>query len=316
MSFLDNIKSSKGQSIIFGIVGVIISYVLLTYGMKVIFPKLHLYKNQIMEKILDTKKVSVPLTIGMCNFDSSTIELNTSNSRKAAYVYLPQSNNLKGGVQFSYTFWLDVKSYNNADLSNRVIFMRGINTLMEGYDNNTPFVICPLVKFAQLSQANSEDSNTYIEIIFNTLNNPRSTIVLDQSVFNLTRSTNRNPRWFLITLTFQDYVDYNNIERGVQIESYINNNLVYTDVIKNDSLKVNNGNVYITPTQVPLESTNSFYADIRYHNYALNVVDIEKIYDKGVAHEKGACSTAKVNAAGFKEVDTDTYQRLSMTNFL
>ena len=41
MSFLDNIKSSKGQSIIFGIVGVIISYVLLTYGMKVIFPKLH-----------------------------------------------------------------------------------------------------------------------------------------------------------------------------------------------------------------------------------------------------------------------------------
>lgn len=314
MSFLDKLKSSQGQSILFGLVGVIISYVILTYGMRAIFPRLYRDNAVIAENILEIKKVSVPLTVGMCNFDSSSMELNTSNPRKTAYIYLPQSNNLKGGVQFSYSFWLDVKSNNNADLSDRVIFMRGINTLLQGYDNNLPFVVCPLVKFAKLRQANSEENTPYLEIIFNTLQNPRTMITLNQSVFNLTRSTNTNPRWFLITITFQDYIDINKSEKGIQIESYINNNLVYTDIIKNDSLKVNNGDFYITPAKGPSESTNSYYADIMYHNYALDVTQIEKIYNKGVSHQKGACFTAKYSTN--VDVDSDMYQRLSMTNFL
>ena len=241
--------------------------------------------------------------------------MNTSNPRKSAYIYLPQSNNLKGGAQFSYSFWLDIKSYNNTDLSNRVIFMRGINKLMESYDNSLPFVACPLVKFGNLTAADSETfDNSYLEVYFNTLKNPRAKVEFNQSVFEFTRSTNQNPRWFLITIVFQDYVDFNRAEKGIQVQSFINNNLVYTDIIKNDSLKVNNGDFYITPTITPIESTNSFYADITYHNYALDVIDIEKLYNKGVTQEKGACTTAKHST--FKNINSNYYQRLSMNNFL
>lgn len=315
MSLFDKIKSSKNSSLIFGMIGVITSYVIITYGMKVIFPKLYKYQKINPLRILDVGKTSVPLSIGMCNFDSSTIELNTSNPRKAAYVNLPQSNNLKGGAQFSYSFWLDIKSYNNKDLSNRVIFMRGINKLIPGYDNNLPFVNCPLVKFGNLSSADSQSKDkSYLEIYFNTLNNPRSNIKLNQSVFELTRSTNQNPRWFLISIVFQDFVDFNKTEKGIQIQSFINNNLIYTDFIKNDSLKVNNGNFYITPTQTQIDSTNSFYADITYHNHAINVIDIERIYNKGVSKKQGACRTAKHST--FKDINSDYYQRLSMNNFL
>lgn len=315
MSIIDKIKSSKWSKLIFGVIGIIISYIILTYGMKALFPKLYRFQQLKSQKILDVRKSSIPLSIGMCNFDSSTIELNTSNPRKAAYIYLPQSNNLKGGTQFSYSFWLDIKSYNNQDLSNRVIFMRGINKLMEGYDNSLPFVNCPLVKFGNLKAADSESiDNTYLEVFFNTLKNPRAKIELNQSVFELTRSTSSNPRWFLISIVFQDYVDFNRSERGIQVQSFINNNLVYTDIIKNDSLKVNNGNFYITPTNTNLETTNSLYADITYHNFALDVVQIEKIYNKGVTQKNGACTTAKHST--FKEVNTDYYQRLSMNNFL
>lgn len=315
MSIIDKIKSSKYSKVIFGVIGITISYIVLTYGMQKLFPKLHMYKSLQARELLSIQKTSTPLTIGMCNFDSSTIELNTSNPRKTAFIYLPQSNNLKGGTQFSYSFWLDIKSYNNRDLSNRIIFMRGINKLMQGYDNNLPFIACPLVKFGDLSAADSESiDNTYLEVYFNTLKNPRAKVEFNQSVFEFTRSTNQNPRWFLITLVFQDYVDFNRAEKGIQIQSYINNNLVYTDIVKNDSLKVNNGDFYITPSVTPIESTNSFYADITYHNFALDVVQIEKIYNKGVSMEKGACTTAKHST--FKNVNSDYYQKLSMNNFL
>ena len=316
MSIIDKIKSSKYTSrIIFGITGIIISYIILTYGMKILFPKLHTYQKLDAQKILSIGKTSVPLSIGMCNFDSSTIELNTSNPRKSAYIYLPQSNNLKGGAQFSYSFWLDIKSYNNSDLSNRVIFMRGVNKLMEGYDNSLPFIACPLVKFGDLSAADSGTvSNAYLEVYFNTLKNPRAKVEFNQSVFEFTRSTNQNPRWFLITIVFQDYIDFNRAEKGIQVQSFINNNLVYTDIVKHDSLKVNNGNFYITPTINTIESTNSFYADITYHNYALDAVEIESIYNKGVTKRQGACTTAKHST--FKDINSNYYQKLSMNNYL
>ena len=313
------INESPYSGVIFGIVGIIIAYVMNTYGMAVIFPKLYKYKNQ-ARKALNVPKMSVPLTMGVCNFDSSTIEINTSNPRKSAFVELPHSNNLKGGTQFSYTFWLDTKSYNSVDLNDRTIFMRGINKLDYNVSRSIPLITCPLVKFgpylepAKSTSSSDANRHPYLEVYFNTLKNPHAKISLNQSVFDFTRSTSQNPRWFLITLVFQDFVDFNNTERGIQVQSYINDNLVYTDVIKNDSLKVNKGDFFITPSTREIENTNSFYADITYHNYALNVNEIDQIWSRGVTNENAACTSAKQRSLKF--VDTDQYQKLSMNNYL
>lgn len=317
--FVKKINENPYSGVIFGIVGIIIAYVMNTYGMAVIFPKLYAYNNE-STNILNISKKSVPLTMGVCNFDSSTIEINTSNPRKSAYVDLPHSNNLKGGTQFSYTFWLDTKSYNSRDLNDRIIFMRGINKLDYSVSRSLPLIICPLVKFGPyLSPARSSNSNDfnrqpYLEVYFNTLKNPHAKISLNQSVFDFTRSTSQNPRWFLISIVFQDFVDFNNTERGIQVQSYINDNLVYTDVIKNDSLKVNQGDFFVTPSTREIENTNSFYADITYHNHAISVNEIDDIWRRGVTNENGACTSAKQRSLKF--VDTDQYQKLSMNNYL
>ena len=307
------------KGIIFGTVGIIISYIMITYGVPHVFPRLTQFQTRNAEvgNILDIGKKSVPLTMGGCNFDSSVIEINTSNAFTSGYVHLPQSNNLKGGVQFSYSFWLDTKSYNLYDLRDRIIFMRGINSRKyEGYDH--PFIACPLVKFGNFNQANSvvkDNRNSYIDVIFNTIKKPHASVSLNQEVFDLTRSTNQNPRWFLITICFKDYIDFNQYERGIQIQSYINDNLVNTDVIKNDSLKVNNSNFYITPNEhmIDVVNTNSMYADITYYNYALSISEIEKIYKRGVIDD-GACSTAKTNS--IRMTNDNKYQRLDANNFL
>lgn len=317
----NNDMSNVYKGFLFGTIGIIISYILITYGVPYMFPKLTIFEkaNSEINNILDVGKKSVPLTLGVCNFDSSSVEINTSHPSSTGYVHLPQSNNLKGGVQFTYTFWLDTKSYNMGDLADRIIFMRGVNNkTYSGYD--FPFVACPLVKFgSNIGAANTQDgvNTSYIDILFNTLKKPHAKISLNNDVFEFTRSTNQNPKWFLITLIFQDYFDFNYHERGIQVQSYINDNLVYTDVIKNDSLKVNNSNFYITPNTTSEDDsttkvTNSLYADITYHNYALTINDIEYIYNMGVVDETNACTTAKTKSIRL----SDKYQNLSKNAFL
>lgn len=311
------------EGFVYGIVGIVISYLLITYGIMLLFPKLHEYEKATsrMENTLNVNKMSAPLSIGVCNFDSSTIQLNTSNPRTAGFVHLPQSNNLKGGAQFSYSFWLDTKSYNMYDLSDRVIFMRGVHDKKYSeFSSSLPFVACPLVKFGpSIGQANTDkfgNRSPYLEVIFNTTKNPHSRIGLNQAVFDMTRSTNMNPRWFLITITLKDYVDFRNYEHGIQVQSFINDNLVYTDVIKNDSLKLNNSDFYITPNDASMQvkNINSMYADITYYNYALSINEIESIYNRGVTNENSVCSTAKANS--MRAVSDDKYQRLDKNNFL
>lgn len=303
------------SAVLFGVVGLIIDYLIINYGIPMIFPNVYKY-NKIQNK-LDVSLVNVPLTMGACNFDSSMVELNTSNPFGNGFVYMPHSNNLKGGVQFSYSMWLDVKAGTNL-LQNKIIFTKGLkhkvfNDVIQSLDY---LVKCPLVKFGSL-ETNNEDSS-YLIIQFNSMKNPHNEIKLNNNVFNLTKSTRSNPRWFLITLVFQDYIDFSNAEKGIQIQSFINDNLVSTEIIKNDSLKINSGNVFITPTQQDIYGdkidgdAESFYADLTYYNYALNIIDIEKIYSYGVSNESG-CVTAKYTS---QSKIKDSYHKLSMNNYL
>lgn len=308
-------------SLLAGVIGIIINYTVINYGIPMVFPSVYSF-NSIKHK-LDVSKVAVPLTIGSCNFDSSTLALNTSNPYKDGFIFMPNSNNLKGGSQFSYTFWLDIKSGYAKHLNNVNIFMRGNKNIKTGVlnidqttsqKNTIPLVVCPLVKFSKFE--GSDDRVNFLEIFFNTLKNPHNKIVINEDVYKFITSSNSNPKWFLVTITFQDYVDFSNAEKGIQIQNYINDNLVSTKILKNDTLKTNNGNVFLTPnfteedTQIEGES---FYSDLTYFNYALDIIEIENIYKRGINDASGQCVTAKYSS---KNNTKDYYHKLSMNNYL
>lgn len=315
-------------SLLAGVIGIIINYVVINYGIPIAFPSVYTFNS--MKNKLEVSKVAVPLTIGSCNFDLSAITLNTSNPYKDGFVFMPNSNNLKGGSQFSYTFWLDIKSGYANHLNDINIFMRGNKNVKKGlYDKTTskntfPLVTCPLVKFSSNLNKNAQDPHSnqatrggFLEIIFNTMKNPYNKVVIDEDVYKYITSSNSNPKWFMITITFQDYIDFSNAEKGIQIQNFINDNLVSTKVIKNDTLKTNNGNVFLTPSFGDDETQEvdgeSFYSDLTYFNYALDIIEIENIYKRGITDASGQCVTAKYSS---KENTKDYYHKLSMNNYL
>lgn len=317
-------------SLLAGVSGIIVNYLVISYGIPLAFPSV--YKYQQIKNKLNVTKVAVPLTTGSCSFDTSSVELNTSNPNKDGFVFMPSSNNIKGGSQFTYSFWLDIKSSYKTHLNDTNIFMRGNKSTKKGlYDSNVankyPMIVCPLIKFPNniVPVINNGDSSTdthkseLLEIIFNTTNNPHTSFVIDEDVYKFISSSNSNPRWFLITITFQDYIDFSNSEKGIQVQNFINDNLVSTKVFKNDSLKTNIGNVYLTPSFTEDDSgssynSSSYYADLTYFNYALDIIEIENLYKRGVSNADGQCITAKYSTK--KSTSPDYYHTLGMNNYV
>lgn len=298
------------KNIVFIIVGIIINILVLKYGMQFIFP--NLTKMRTISNKLDITKQSVSIISGKCNFGTSKTEINTSNPDKPAFVWLPDSNNLKGGAQFSYTFWLNLKA--NTKLQDKIIFTRG--SMIQDKTANPPTYVskCPMVRINSLTSHFPE-----LEISYNTLGKVDNYIQLNEEIFNMIVSTSRNPKWFMISITFQDYVDFSDSEHGVQVQVFINDHLVKTVVNKNDSLKLNYGNIIVTPNTNEGEEMDetssdqqSFYSDITYHNYALDILGIQSLYYKGMSSTAG-CITARDTAT---ENISSAYQQLSLHNNL
>jgi hypothetical protein len=285
------------KSIGFFLVGVIINFIILKFGMKMMFPIVYRFKD--MQDILSIPKHSVVLKNGACLLSTPKTIINASNPDNTGFIWLPDSNNLKGGAQFSYTFWIDLKA--NSTLVDKILFLRG--SLKKDIDGSY-ITKCPLVKIT-----NSEYPKFNIE--FNTMNKMNNMISLDEDVFKMIQSGSSGSRWFLISITFQDYIDFKNSEHGIQCQIMINDNLVKTVVFKDDALKINNGDVIITPDDEDIDS-NSSYADLTYHNYALDIFDVQSIHNKGVS-DLYSCTDAK---SLMTEDMQRLYQRLSTYNHL
>lgn len=307
------------QKAAYAAAGALASAFLTSMVVPLFFPNVTIIKKTKDE--LNTRKVKIPITYGTCNFAASSVEINTSNPSRTDYVYLPDSNNLKGGAQFSYTFWLKLTS-SKLNNSGKIIFMRGIHSSkydtslskgrVEGHsDNSETLVKCPLVRFAN---DRSNNLRPCLDIEFNTLKNPHNVVKLDQGVFDLLQSSAENSKWYLVSLVFQDYIDFTNQERGVQIQIFLNDTLVRTETVKNDSIKINHGDILLTPTKDSTDS-ESYYNNLIYYNYALDIIEIQNIF-LARANQEG-CSTAKDKS--FVDLSMQTkkeYNRLSLYNQL
>lgn len=232
-----------------------------------------------------SKKESIVLVDGICDFGSSQT-INTSNSFKNNYVDIPPSVNKEGGIEFSYTFWLKL---DNALSSEVVLFTKGMNpesnTLKDKfskvYNNDVidnkieKLIMCPMVKA----------STNKLTVKFNTAKKIHNEVVFDINPErrNIIISSQSNPRWFLFTITFKDgnyQTEYGMNTKGVIVNLYVNEEHVQNKFIENDTININNGNMYIFPdSRSGVDDCK--IGNIYYYNWTLNAFEVESIFVKG-----------------------------------
>lgn len=249
----------------------------------------------------DKVKLSVPIIEGKIIMNNSPVTIDTSDPSQVEYLSLPPSNNLKGGIQYSYSMWMNKAGLTSA-VANRMLFMRGLKTTSKVVtlnndieqsggiwkigDNATdtynaatslstePLVKQPLVKFGS-------DENE-LKIQFNTLKNPSNEIVITGDMMTLLNTN----AWYLLTFTFQDGYGIDGFENGVMVKFFINDKEMMTKTIPHDALVLNQDPIYILPnlstTDVDTYSTISgAMADFTYHNYALSQNEMLALVIKG-----------------------------------
>lgn len=217
--------------------------------------------------------------------DSSSFaekSFNTSIDSVDSYVPLRHSVNLKGGAQYSYSFWLYVGD--GSVFNNQVLFLHGdaakYNYTVTDSITKTRRSVHDYVSFAPIFALGSNSMEFSIQ--FNTLHNLKEELkittlksendALRQNMLSLFAG-----KWMMITVVFEDNMPISDFESGVVVKFYANDTL-YQVGRYNTTLKQNNGNLYLLPGG---SVTGLKVADMSYFNYALDDTAISKRWRKG-----------------------------------
>jgi hypothetical protein len=105
---------------------------------------------------------------------------------------------------------------------------------------------------------------------------------LDAEIFSILKSSKKNPKYNLITISFQDNFDFGGRERGIKVEAFIDDALVKTSSFENNSLRMNEGKIILFANNIEEnDNIDADFAELMYHNYAMNIYDVESLYNKG-----------------------------------
>lgn len=271
MSTNANSKSGAGiivLQVIAGLVVVYIIYLLLIWVLKtdkIKIDKLYSANKQEVVNVLD----------GFV--DSSMKKTSFNTTMPIAFNYLPirPSINIKGGSQFTYSFWINIGSgaYDN-NAANKVLLLKGsdipydftVTNINKGeavLNDNQRLVYCPMIKFGS-------DLRT-IEARFNTLDNHDEALIIqnktsDDSLLRNNLFSMIQNSWVLFTFTFEDNVPINEFENGIMVKFYVND-AVYKTGRYSSALKQNYGDLFVLPNDDPLAGIK--IADMRYYNYVV-----------------------------------------------
>lgn len=219
-----------------------------------------------------------------------------STMNQAAVNFLPivKSYNRRGGLQFSYSFWVKIDTrQGGAQLANQTILLRGDRRLFKWNkvtlgdkatgvaDDNQEFgpdilVKCPHIRFG--------DSFDELVVEFNTLADPNASFKISSSP-NPGPKERRNAlslmqgRWAMLTFAFEDNVGISNFEEGIMVRVYLNDDLYYTHRQKG-AFRRNQGDLYMAP-DFDQSINNVQIGDIKYFNYALPPRDVTEMYGRG-----------------------------------
>jgi hypothetical protein len=245
------------------------------------------------------KHVAVPID-GVLPFSYQELRIDAHNRSSDWYMYLPRSSNIKGGAQYSYSFWMNKNKL--VGVKDKVILLRGLknvqNTVTLGEPRPYPskdtitmdrihYVAkvqrevatkSPLIKFG----ANEDE----IVVQFNTLKNRHNEFKITSDILNALGTNN----WVMYTFTFEDYVAPYGFENGVVAKFFINDKEVFNRKFKYDALAINDGPLFVFPYRQDErpDERNKFVgslADLKYYNYALTAEEIRAITNKGFSKE-------------------------------
>lgn len=218
----------------------------------------------------------------------------TMNQSATNFLPIVQSYNRRGGLQFSYSFWIKVDTMQGgAQVAGGSILLQGDRRAFKwrkvtqgdadlGIPDKTvdfgPTVLlkCPHIRFGQ--------SFDEIVVEFNTLNDPGSSMTITSSPE--TGPENRHNalsliqgRWAMLTFAFEDNVGISNFEDGIMVRMYLNEDLYHTHRQKG-AFRRNQGDLFLGPG-FDQSNNNVHIGDIRYFNYALPPKDVAELYARG-----------------------------------
>ena len=208
------------------------------------------------------------------------------------YMGITPSSNIKGGAQFTYSFWISVGHPDSA--IGKPIFLRGDSKQTYTYNmankNVTDYVaMCPLFEFG----SNPMEFN----VRFNTIHNINE-------ILQITKSTSTNNmyrknmlsllanQWFLITIMFEDNIPINDFENGLSIKFYINQ-VLYESGTWATMLKQNTGNLFFFPSGSVSQCKIS---NFDYYNHTLSMADISAKFRAGPSQQPIASVTKSMTS--------------------
>lgn len=257
------------------LVGLVLLFVIYTISLWV----MQTDKVYMDAKVVSKEKIAIPILNGFVeNGAFGNTMMNTQSEYSDNYVPLPKSLNRMGGIQFSYTFWINLPSMDTSDemFENKILFFRGDRSsytfkTKDGKMVTDYAIVCPLVRFGETRKD--------IIVEFNTFDNIRESIAIPPESVLV-----ENGRWTMITIVLQDNIPINDFENGIKVQCFVDNLVAVTQSYRT-SLRMNDGNLYVLPSTSPFGGTNKIekgkLGNLTYYNYALNYQEVSQIYNKG-----------------------------------
>lgn len=238
----------------------------------------------------------------------------TINPSAFNFAALRRSFNRKGGAQFSYSMWLNLKDTSAANVAGKTLMMRGDprvygwKTILTdpstkattlGNTFSDVLIKCPRIRFGPTFDS--------LVIEFNTLADPGASVVVSsvaESGPSSDPSLRHNAlkliqgRWALLTFTFEDAVSISDFEDGIRIRFFINDLLFQTSTMAS-AFKQNSGDLLLLPaitktdpktgvktTEGPIGSAQ--IGNLAYYNYALGPEDVRSLFRAGPPRKPAA----------------------------
>jgi hypothetical protein len=256
-------------------------------------------RNQILDNEIAysrPSKLEVDVLRGYGNL-SRLVDKQWSTMNQGAGNFLPivQSYNRRGGLQFTYSFWIKVDTRSGgADVAQTVLLLRGDRRLFSWRrhtaadpDKQTPerveefgpdvLLKCPLIRFGKAFDE--------VVVEFNTLSDPNASFKIASSPASGPGGDRRNAlsliqgKWCMMTFAFEDNVGISNFEDGIMVRFYLNDDLYHTHR-QLGAFKRNQGDLHVAPNG-DRDNANINIGDIRYFNYAVSPSSVATLYRAG-----------------------------------
>ena len=256
---------------------------------------------------------------------TETLSFNTITPLASKYMPINPSVNIKGGSQFTYQFWMQIKD--KSAVAGKVLFMKGdpniykMETIeyMPNMDPTKPAreksrklendiaVACPIFIFGP-------NPDEYF-VGFNTFNNMWEVMGVRQYKFddNTLRQnlvTMFSGQWFMVTIVFEDNYPINDFENGLSVKFYLNDVLYYSATYPS-ALKQNKGDLILFPKIGTMESISGVrISNFMYYNYAISEKDITMEYGRGPS-----MNPASISANIYTPTPMSVYNMTDMYNY-